>query len=737
MKRMFLSMLAAVTLFASCSQEEVVSQQQATGEESLVSFTLITPELGSRAAATEFNGDGKLATDLYYAVYDETIGEIVEPISVKGTEPVEIEVGTPETIQLPLLNGHKYSLIFWAENEACPYTVNWEEKTITLTDATALKSNQEVYDAFYAYVEPFVVTGHKTETITLYRPFAQLNIATSEGDLKRVVEYYGLDEITSTQIVVTTPTAMDLTTGNAYDEQELTYTMETYGELKPETGLFPATVDPTIDGVYKAISLNYLLVSAEKQLVDINMSCNSGPELDKEFKNVPVQRNYRTNIFGNLYTSQSVWNVVIEPEFEGALNPADQLATVFENGGEVTLYTDVELTGLLTLKEGKEVTINLNGNTITRPVQTVSNGNTSCYVIYNNGGTLNIKGEGTIETGNAYYSIPVWTAAGTTNIYGGEYYNAGDGCDLIYASGTGQINIYGGYFKAADKTGSEPGTQNTNTALNILDADRSTANINVYGGTFYKFDPANNKSEGDNTDFVADGYSSVQVGDNYVVTEGTAVADAAGLATALANATTGSVITLANNIDLAGAPLILNDENKEVTINLNGKNITADIFAEDGNGNISAGTSDSYAFYVLAGTLNITGEGIVKTQPCTYSIAVFAMGTDAVVNISGGEYYNAGEGSDLIYAKKGGKIYISGGTFKANKKEAGIPGTNEEYSALNLWSNGQGGSVIEVTGGRFYKFDPSNNQSENPAENFVKNGCTVTHDGDWYVVSAQ
>ena len=65
MKRMFLSMLAAVTLFASCSQEEVVSQQQATGEESLVSFTLITPELGSRAAATEFNGDGKLATDLY------------------------------------------------------------------------------------------------------------------------------------------------------------------------------------------------------------------------------------------------------------------------------------------------------------------------------------------------------------------------------------------------------------------------------------------------------------------------------------------------------------------------------------------------------------------------------------------------------------------------------------------------------------------------------------------------
>ena len=39
-------MLAAVTLFASCSQEEIVTK---TDGESLVSFTVTTPELGSRA----------------------------------------------------------------------------------------------------------------------------------------------------------------------------------------------------------------------------------------------------------------------------------------------------------------------------------------------------------------------------------------------------------------------------------------------------------------------------------------------------------------------------------------------------------------------------------------------------------------------------------------------------------------------------------------------------------------
>ena len=46
MKKLFLSMLAAVTLFASCSQEEIVTK---TDGESLVSFTVTTPELGSRA----------------------------------------------------------------------------------------------------------------------------------------------------------------------------------------------------------------------------------------------------------------------------------------------------------------------------------------------------------------------------------------------------------------------------------------------------------------------------------------------------------------------------------------------------------------------------------------------------------------------------------------------------------------------------------------------------------------
>lgn len=633
MKRMFLSMLAAVTLFASCSQEEVVSQQQATGEESLVSFTLITPELGSRAAATEFNGDGKLATDLYYAVYDETIGEIVKPISVKGTEPVEIEVGTPKTIQLPLLNGHKYSLIFWAENAGCPYTVNWDEKTITLdNNGTGLKNNQEVYDAFYAYYPTFTVTGHKTENIELKRPFAQLNIATSENDLKRVVKYYYGDDqskaITSTQIVVTTPTAMDLVTGNAYDEQELTYTMEPYDELKPETDLFPETVDLTIDGVYKAISLNYLLVSAEKQLVDIKMSCNSGTELDKEFKNVPVQRNYRTNIYGNIYTSQSNWTVEIKPEFGGendlevvAVASEAELTAAITKGGLITLADDITISGTMNIPADKNVTINLNGKILTNKVD---NTNTDVLTVAA-GGTLIIDGEGTVEavTGNDGYAV---ISDGTLIINGGTFKSGvdanGEANAVIYARGNGKIYVNGGTF---------PNDSDSKYVLNKKDQDRATTVIEVTGGKFQNFNPGDNAAEGTGTNFLADGYTVKKEGDYYEVVDYTEVFTGADDVAMLSDVKVDATVTVGadNTIDGQGHEIAV-EETDDLSTMLTSS--TLRFIQTQGNATfknlVIDGNNASYDGYGIRGIF-LTGAGTVTIENVTIKNVTYTINDDS------------------------------------------------------------------------------------------------------------
>ena len=568
-------MLAAVTLFASCSQEEIVTK---TDGESLVSFTVTTPELGSRAAeeaTTPAIGTGATATDLYYAVYDETIGEIVTTLS-KTAAAETITAGASKEISLPLLNGHKYSLLFWAENAEGAYKIDFATKSISLKKENfTLTSNNENYDAFYAYVEPFTVTGTKTSSVQLKRPFAQLNIGTTFTDLKNVKNYYKAEFAQST-IVVTTATSMDLTTGKVSGEKALTYAAADFiaSEKMKET--------------YEYLSMNYLLVSNEKNLVDVKFSVSekkeNGKVISKTFNNVPVQRNYKTNIYGDLFTSSTTWNVELKPGFEDEIEPAGELAALFEQGGEMTLYTDVTLTEPLILTEDKTVTINLNGNTITGGLFAESNGvistgTSDSYPFWVKGGTLNIKGEGRVVAQDCDYSMAVYATGGVVNIYSGEYYNQGDACDLIYAGGNAEVNIHGGYFKATLNNGAD-GTKNEHSALNLKDADRNTAHINVLGGTFYKFNPANNVSEGKNTNFVKEGYTSVQVGDNFVVAKGTATAEA--LVAALNE---GGVVALVHDVTTAAKA-----------------SLKAGSTLDGGNNTLLVGGNDLSAYFVPAGT---------------------------------------------------------------------------------------------------------------------------------------
>lgn len=156
---------------------------------------------------------------------------------------------------------------------------------------------------------------------------------------------------------------------------------------------------------------------------------------------------------------------------------------------------------------------------------------------------------------------------------------------------------------------------------------------------------------------------------------------------------------------------------KETSINLNGYNIINNsVFINE-----SDNSRNSYVFWVKkGGKLTIKGEGSIKSAGCTYSIAIRAQGGE--VTIEGGSYYNDGEGSDLIYASAGGKVSIIGGDFHPCKMLEGVPGTRNEYCALNIKDADRETSSIIVKGGTFYNFNPANNFSEGPKTNFVANG---------------
>ena len=172
----------------------------------------------------------------------------------------------------------------------------------------------------------------------------------------------------------------------------------------------------------------------------------------------------------------------------------------------------------------------------------------------------------------------------------------------------------------------------------------------------------------------------------------------------------GGTILLTEDITLT-APLYFSyGKNIEATIDLGGHDITA-----------KYGNSSVYAILAYGGNLTIKGNGKIDS----YQTAVCSYGS--TVNIENGDYVGGYDGSATIYAYTG-TINISGGTFKAETMSTLM----NQYSVLNCYD--KKGAVISVSGGSFYKFDPSANASEGKNTNFVATGKTVEQNGDWYIV---
>ena len=382
--------------------------------------------------------------------------------------------------------------------------------------------------------------------------------------------------------------------------------------------------------------------------------------------------------------------------------------------GSLTLTSDFTLTQPLTVPAGEEATLNLNGHTITNQVENTS----TDVIIIEEGAKLTINGNGDVKavSGNDGYPIVCY---GELTINDGVFTSGvdanGESNACIYAKTNGKITINGGEFKGADGS----------FVLNLHDGSRSTASITVKGGKFHNFDPANNASEGAGTNFVAEGYISVETSEGvwevFPANEPIEVATAAALEDVLAQ---GGKATLTNDIAIEKSLVVA--DGKSATLDLNGNDITVNTES------VELGEGDAIIVY---GDLTINGEGTVTGN----TRAVWARSnTGATVTINGGTYVGATkEACEVIYASGNGKIVINDGDFSATKINEGDFAA-PQYAVLNLHGNGKDGANITVKGGTFHNFDPANNISENPVQNFVAEGyiSVETSEGVWEVLPA-
>lgn len=295
-KNLFLGLFAtsAMVFATSCSNDEVI--EQGAGDMATVSFSIET----EGATASRAISDGQTANVLYYRIFDEN-GAVISGQEFKTT-PV---VAGKATVNATLAKGKKYDIAFFAMNSVCEAYAVSNEMVVTVNYEGL--NNDETRDAFFANLDDFVATPGVQKTVTLKRPFAQINVGANDYDEAVAA---GVTISTSTVKISNAATTLNVLDGTVSGETNVVYS----SAAKPSETLNAKGES------YAWLSMCYVLPANDvnSTLVDAEFKFegagSNGIELN--VNNAPIQRNYRTNILGKLLTNDAQYNVVIDANFE-------------------------------------------------------------------------------------------------------------------------------------------------------------------------------------------------------------------------------------------------------------------------------------------------------------------------------------------------------------------------------------------------------------------------------------
>ena len=745
MKRYLLStftIAAAALLVTSCNDE--MDNGLKTGDEGTVTFTAQLPsEMGTRAFA-----DGLTAKHLQYAVYEA--GQST-PLKVFGDETTVVGeaemVNLKKSVTLKLTSGKSYDVIFWADATTdSPYTFNPASQEVSV-DYSNVNNNSDNCDAFFKK-ETITVSGNQSVDVKLTRPFAQVNIGTDDFDAAKAS---GL-EVTQTEVVAKAFATLNLATGEVSDEADRTFTMKAIPTASD--GEFP------VAGGYKYLSMDYLLVGADKATVDV--AFNYGGPQSRTFTNVPVQRNYRTNIYGSLLTNTTDFNVVIEPAFATTNYNLGALYTASQIGGAVTLSDNVDFDRTIAVQPGKTMSVNLNGKTVKNTTDLWENPSVpnswSLFSVRGTDSKLTLSGDGdVIAKANDCYAVDVQDG-GHLVIEDGHF---NGNIHAVYVL-EGVAEIKGGTFEVQQKY---PDAEKADEfVLNCYDANRrnGTAKIIVTGGTFIGFNPGDCKAEGDGTNFVAPGYASIPNGTAadgrtiWKVVPAVEATTAEGLETALT--TRGKIVALGQDLEYASSispasntSLVMkngavfkstNDDSNNINTLLS---ISATGVKISGNGTLEAAPNrPNHPSAVIevrnGGSVDISGNLTFDAKGGSQANNAIKI-IKGTANIHSGYFHTAGGAtkestSECIYlasdwsASSKANLNIYGGVFECDGDATYLINCKDEYRSK---------CTIEIMGGIFVGFNPADNTAEGAHTNFVAPGyksVETTYNGKqaWKVV---
>lgn len=319
MKRIFLLLLYFVSVLSAVSCIRELDDPAAGGKPVEVTFDI---SLGSDLTKADNTGldNASGAFQLYVAAYNMADGTLMPASRIGGNyDPTATISGSgAQNISMTLSKGTSYKVIFFAQRTGA-YDVSFADGgAASFSYKSGLNANDGDLDAFYDVVD---VSGTKTSyEVTLKRPFAQLNVLVKNEDVPT-----GLTSFSST-MTVKAPTTFDLYAGAATGDLA-TITFADHAIAETPFGQYVTT--------HKWIGMNYVLVPADG-LVDVTSFKEAGMSAPIAPGKVPVKKNGRTNLVGNVYSSTMGYNATFTVQVNPGFGAPDQTEPL---GGE-----DVEIT---------------------------------------------------------------------------------------------------------------------------------------------------------------------------------------------------------------------------------------------------------------------------------------------------------------------------------------------------------------------------------------------------------
>lgn len=444
-----LTAAALALLLSTACQREELANGILPGEEVNVTISAVMPSGGPEVKSDEDPGDGSAINRCVLGVYlvngstQELYGDVMYEAVNGGTATFE---------DVALLTGYDYKLVFWADNVAGMsalstdkhYTVTFGKTTpqVSYKSEGTYTSSDDTRDAFFGVFDLKGFSGTVEDSYTLTRPFGQLNIFTTDySDIKSEALKPAKVQITFPSI----PTGMNLLTGATTSSTAVTGTVSS----------IPTSItSPVVSGAQQ-LSFDYIFAPADQQLMlqNIEMAFYDASDSPLQiepytFPELPVQRNYRTNVSGALLTKSADLTIEIQKDFAGTedvnLHEVSTIAEVEETLNEIAdmgadvqpesiVFTfseqlneadnTIELPALTT-----EVTLNFDGGIsstgLTVKDDTDDGNFTGKVVISNAGGnavplTINLP-EGSAELKSGKWSSVDVTTADNTFIVGSD-----------------------------------------------------------------------------------------------------------------------------------------------------------------------------------------------------------------------------------------------------------------------------------------------------------------------------